>query len=312
MHKEYAVEPAAIGQSWETFRYVIEKFGFTEGRLISKFPSAWPRLVMEAADAAGVAPVARKRIEEKLRTKKNLVLLKAGRNYDPNLPFWLDNAIASDAEKPFHAILVSNNLGGDRCISIDELEDTHPLIHVPRTADIPRTGADLAAACSLLLVAAREIDVIDPYLFRIENANTGYRETIRHLLGVLHNSGHTNMTVRLHYGNANNCPPESHVLQNASNWFHGLIPPTFSVRLTAWDEIQGGEDFHDRFILTDRGGIQIGSGLAAAGAQEHALITLLETQHSDQIRLRFAPESNVYRQFGRTVEILANGVVSAV
>jgi hypothetical protein len=39
---EYAVEPRAIGSNWETFRYVIEKFGFDKGRLISDFPhSKW-------------------------------------------------------------------------------------------------------------------------------------------------------------------------------------------------------------------------------------------------------------------------------
>lgn len=38
MLHEYAVEPQAIGSSWERFRYVIEKFGFDRGRLISQFP----------------------------------------------------------------------------------------------------------------------------------------------------------------------------------------------------------------------------------------------------------------------------------
>lgn len=28
---EYAVEPQAIGSSWQNFRYLIEKFGFVGG-----------------------------------------------------------------------------------------------------------------------------------------------------------------------------------------------------------------------------------------------------------------------------------------
>ena len=48
---EYAVEPRAIGSSWQTFRYVIEKFGFDRGRLISQFPNTWFRLVYDATEA---------------------------------------------------------------------------------------------------------------------------------------------------------------------------------------------------------------------------------------------------------------------
>ena len=55
MHKEYAVEPSAIGQSWEIFRYLIEKFDFpflktnlvtlNESRITDI--SAWPDLIPE-------------------------------------------------------------------------------------------------------------------------------------------------------------------------------------------------------------------------------------------------------------------------
>ena len=38
---EYAVEPQAIGSSWQNFLYLIEKFGFDRGRLISRFPKDW-------------------------------------------------------------------------------------------------------------------------------------------------------------------------------------------------------------------------------------------------------------------------------
>jgi hypothetical protein len=39
MFFEYAVEPHAIGSNWQNFRYLIEKFGFDRGRLISQFRS---------------------------------------------------------------------------------------------------------------------------------------------------------------------------------------------------------------------------------------------------------------------------------
>lgn len=309
MHKEYAVEPAAIGQSWETFRYLIEKFGFSEGRLISRFPSSWARLVMEAADAADVPPVARKRIEEKLRAKKDVVLLKSGRTYDRDLQTWIENAIASHEQDPFQAILTADEQNNDYCLSHEEVEDTHPLIHAPTSADIPRTAVSLSGACALLLQAARDIDIVDPYLFRIENRQSGYRETIQLLLQAIYDSGKRNVTVRLHFGNANSCPPFPHIRQHVRRWFQGIIPDTFIIHFIGWNEIQGGEDFHDRFILTDRGGVQIGCGIAEIGPQENALFTLLDHGHSQNIRSRLDPQSNVYAQFGNTIEITSNGTI---
>jgi hypothetical protein len=49
---EYAVEPKVIGSSWQRFLYLIEKFGFDRGRLISRFPGKWEREVITVADAA--------------------------------------------------------------------------------------------------------------------------------------------------------------------------------------------------------------------------------------------------------------------
>lgn len=307
MHKEYAVEPTAIGQNWETFRYLIEKFGFSEGRLISRFPSSWARLVMEAADAAQVPPVDRKRIEEKLRQKKDLVLIKSGRNYDPDLPTWFENALNSHAERAFHAVVTQGEQQGNEVLCVQDIDDGHPLVAVPRTADIPRTAEALCDACSILFQSAREVDIVDPYLFKIENSNSGYRETVRRFLAFIASHDNSNLTVRLHYGNANGCPPEAHVIQNCGNWFRGLIPASITVHFLAWNERPGGEDFHDRFVLTDRGGLQVGSGLAAVGPQEHALIALLDTGHSQSIRARFSDTGNVYSQYGRTVVIPSTG-----
>ena len=46
MLKEFALEPEALA-SWESFRYLIEKFGVSKGRVISRFPKQWKRLVYE-------------------------------------------------------------------------------------------------------------------------------------------------------------------------------------------------------------------------------------------------------------------------
>ena len=111
---EYAVEPQAIGSSWATFRYLIEKFGFDKGRLISQFPKKWFREVYEAT--AGLPPVQKKRIEEALNQARKNKVVRCGRPYDPDAGDWLHNALTEHKRSPFRAVIATENPNGDEIV----------------------------------------------------------------------------------------------------------------------------------------------------------------------------------------------------
>src|SRR5690606_17123364 len=71
----------------------------------------------------------------------------------------------------------------------------------------------------------------------------------------------------------------------------GLLPQGYCLELYQWSEVAGGEDLHDRFFLTDVGGIMIGAGLSAGGPTETATFTLLDVDHAQRLRGRFSPNS---------------------
>ena len=60
---EYA-RRADLLSNWKDFRYFTEKFGVSRGRLLSRFPKRWKRLVYESL--ANCGEIERKRIEEGL------------------------------------------------------------------------------------------------------------------------------------------------------------------------------------------------------------------------------------------------------
>jgi hypothetical protein len=91
---EYAVDPRAIGANWETFRYVIEKFGFDQGRLIAWFPGSWDRDVIVAARASNMGTIKLQSVTERLARSKRNARLQRGRRYDPVIGDWLANAIS--------------------------------------------------------------------------------------------------------------------------------------------------------------------------------------------------------------------------
>lgn len=118
--------------------------------------------------------------------------------------------------------------------------------------------------------------------------------------------------MRIHYKVMDRCPPEHIVEQNAGRWLQPLLPDTFSVQLNAWEEIPGKERFHDRFALTERGGIQLGTGFAARDPQSNVLVTILDEEHAAALRARFAHGNNVYNQIGSVIQILSDGSTSKI
>ena len=306
MHHEYAVEPAAIGSSWERFLYLIEKFGFEKGRLISQFPKKWERQVIEAAEAADVPDVDHQRIVVKLEQKKRTALIRTGRDFDPALQTWVENALASHAKRHFRAIIALEERPESEVLSPVGLDEDHSLMAVPRSCDIPRTVENIAGACSLLLRTAREIDLVDPY-FDLRSVGGDYCGPLYSMMRSMHMAGKQNVVIRIHYRHNNSRPDAKEMLRSAGNWVKGMIPTGYELRLYAWEEHEHGEDLHDRYLLCDRGGIMIGAGFAASKLQENATFTLLDDDHAQELRSKFADGSSVYLQVDKAVQIKANG-----
>ena len=307
MHHEYAVEPAAVGSSWDAFRYIFEKFGFQKGRLISRFPRTWARLVIETAEQSEVGPLARARIVEKLNQKRRTAFVRTGRDYDPTLGNWVENAAASHAISPFHGIIAQQGaqLGG-AAISVADLDDDHPLMVVPTSCDIPRTPKNIADVCFLLLYAAREINLVDPY-FNFVGVSQNYRGPLEQMMHALQVAGKTNVHIRIHYRARYAPSSQADILNNPGHWVNVTIPTGYELHLYAWEQRQDGERLHDRFLLCDCGGMTVGTGFSASVVQEKATFALLDDVHAQELRSKFADGATVYTQAERGVRVKSNG-----
>lgn len=306
MHHEYAVEPAAIGSSLKDFLYLFEKFGFQQGRLISRFPGKWERQVIQEAREAGVADVALNKIITKLNQGKENALIKMGRTYKPELRSWLSNALESHSERPFHAIVALDECPENMVITLDGVDADHPLLAVPTSRNISRTAVDIAEACSLLLRTARKVNIVDPY-FDLRNVGGDYRGPLELMLQSMHSAGKDNVEVRIHYRDHESRPPIETILNRFRRQIREIIPEGYELQLYAWLEHDHGEDLHGRYLLCDCGGILIDAGFAAAGAQESTSFALLSESHVQELCERFAVGSTVYRQVGRAVRVKSNG-----
>ncbi|MCR8726677.1 hypothetical protein [Frigidibacter sp. ROC022] len=306
MHSEYAVEPAAIGADWNTFRFLIEKFGFDKGRLISRLPPKWEKEVLAAAADAGVSDIKLASMVERLKATRKIRVVDFGRAYDPDNP-WIENALREHAARPFRAIICSDKpTGCAEALVSDDCDEENALIEAQISRDVGRVAADIADALFGLVAPATEVDIVDPF-FDLRPAKGDFMGPLAALLAKLSGAGFGGKTIKIHFRTHDSRPPDILLARDAPRLTKGMIPVGFKLQLYEWEQIAGGEDFHDRFVLTNGGGLMIGAGPAAAGAAENATFTLLADAHAQVVRAKFSDGATVYRRVGAIVQIDSSG-----
>lgn len=305
---EYAVEPRAIGSSWQNFRYLIEKFGFDRGRLIARFPKKWEREVYAAS--AEMKPVERARLEIALNQAKESKFVRSGRPYDPEMGSWLKNAVAQQAVAPFQAIIAElNPMAHPQVIEVDEVDENHPLMISPHTWEVERVGVTLAAALSPLLKCAKSVLFVDRF-FDISKAP--YQETLKACLEAVQASGGGSVRCEVHFCDHDKRPPPETIERYAHRWIHRILPAGMSLQLFSWKERKGGADFHARYLLTDVGGINVEAGFSAEGNHQMVQLGLLPIALAQSKVNALGRNSTVYDLVGPVLEIKSDGTVHRI
>jgi hypothetical protein len=306
MFREYAVEPRAVGSSWQTCRYVVEKFGFDKGRLISEFPKAWLREVYDST--SGMPDLEKKRLVELLVSAKKR-LVKSGRPYDPNAGDWLFNAVTEHARLPFDGIIARENPGKvPDVLVVDELDEHSASMVVATSAAVPRDSVAISKALSMLLTHGSRIAFVDPFF---DLFNQRYKDTLRDCL-IVASARNATAICEIHYRYHDNKVTPSDIEKNAVAAFKGLIPNGMTVRVFCWRQKDGGEDFHARYLLTDRGGMVVDAGFSAEGDHETTDMHVLGIDLCSHRLAAFTPPADVYQLVGPILSVDANCQVTHV
>lgn len=267
---EYAVEPWLLN-NWKDFRYFSEKFGVSRGRLISCFPSRWQRMVYESLSNCGEIEI--KRIEEGLQILKSC-MVRRQHEWNPQAD-WLTNAEAEHIRRPFHAILARANPNQrEFVLEGDTVSETHPLWNVSTSCVIPRKAHEMTVSVSLLLQSCHEILFIDPY-FRPYDIR--HRRPLEAFLAAVMEKRQSVSPTRIEIHTGNNTSADF-FRDECERCLPSIVPQGIQVRIIRWRQREGGEILHNRYILTDIGGVSFGVGLDDGIDGETDEVTLLEDQ----------------------------------
>jgi hypothetical protein len=272
MLKEFALDPSILG-NWKDFRFFVGQFGVPQGRLISRFPANWKQMVREAAEQSA-KDVEYARIEDAL-TRIDRVMLVRDFDYQ-KAHQWLRNAAEENQRRPFHAIVAAENYGSTANLLVGaDLDPTNPppLWIVPTSVQIRREPGIMAACVQSLLSQCDEVLFVDPYF---GPGKRSHLEPLIQFLQAIARRGQRRKPSRIEYHAGNQDKDTVRVQQNLEQHIkpHLLAGAKFS--LVRWDK----EQMHNRYILTDRGGVMFGHGLdkSDGNATTHDTVSLLDDQ----------------------------------
>lgn len=306
MHFEYAVEPDAIAANWDRFKYLIEKFGFDKGRLISRFPKRWEALVYDAIKASDMKDGEIKKATEKLLVAKKTAFLRSGRTYRPEID-WLSNALEQDAKLAFRAILANANPNGsDRIVKATDVDEDAPLFQSATAMQVPRTEADVAAALSSLLISSKQILLVDPYF---DVLREDYRRPLAKILETMAAFGIHDQTLQIHRKSDGAVPDMTAYEANIAELVAPILPDRFKLEIYEWRSRIDGEQFHDRYLLTECGGVAIGAGFSCIGDHQNCLMTMLPLHEADSLSASFRSDANVFDLVQPIILIHSDGTV---
>lgn len=277
MIHEYALDPDAISD-WQSFRFFVDQFGTSQGRLISQFPKKWKKLVYQAVERKQPSPINRARIEEKLKSIDPL-LLEQRREYDGEKN-WSVNAVEQNGTLPFHAIITADGtVGGPTVLKADKVNSAEPLWAIGNQRAVERTATALCDAIRPLLDVSSVIKFIDPHF---DPEAYRFRESLAVFAQVFSNRL-SDVRLEYHFLDNGHKPLFDAAFQRTCReQLSDLLPTGCELRLVRWRERGGGEDFHARCVVTDRGGVLIERGLDTGFEGQTTPVVLL----SDTLRVK--------------------------
>jgi len=250
MLHEFALDPRVLN-NWEAVRYFLDNFGISKGRLISRYPKKWEKMVYDSC--YNCRDNEKKKIEERL-SKIDSKLFKSKREFNSDKD-WLTNAEQQHAISPFHAIISNKNPRNlkDLLIAEDINEDT-PLWNVKKEDRFQRRAVDLARCVKPLLDISTEIIFVDPHF---DPSKSRFRKTLSEFFKDI-NSNNKISRVEYHLGDK---LEGKYFEDNCLEHIPKLLLKDRMITFVRWRKLEKRDMLHPRYILTDKGGIRIEVGL---------------------------------------------------
>lgn len=306
MLHEYAVDPTALGRDQQTCDQLFDLFGFHRGRVIATMPREW---AANARDVISAIPtlgeVTRKRLIERLRKLQQVGIINSGRPWSPHQP-WSRQVAAEHQRRPFRAVLSPDPHPDEDWLLIpDDLRTDHPLLAMEHEQSIDRTAQAIAAGAAELIRHSRQIIFVDPYFDPFAER---FQRSLRELLRVV--AERRRQPDRLEYhllaspgtNHHRQLDPDS-FRRGCQQHVRALVPQPLELTIARWRERQGGEGFHARYVLTERGALRFDQGLDVGASGQTTPVTWVSPSIHAGLLRSYGADCTVHERMGAALVV---------
>ena len=273
MIHEYAVNPDALSSFNEIWQ-ALEQFGVAHGRVVVQCPKTWWKTVKENLESAEdvLRPAEYKSLEERcfrLKEAKKIIRRK-NLKYDGEKPF-VEALAMEHADRPFRAVLQLERAtkGPIPVLSRFDLHEGNPLWKVRRSQAVPKTADALADAVVPLLRISTDFLFVDPFF---ASKPQDYQSLVK-MLQTATAQNTSLQRIEIHTGTKGTAV---FIQDKARAAIVPRLPPRIEITVFQWKEREGGERLHDRFVLTDRGGLSSSYGWDSGEPGQSTEVSLLD------------------------------------
>lgn len=252
---DYALEPELVAECDQfLYRYFYKQFSGDTGCIAVQYPYFWRRLVQKLVGDD-------KRLEVLLAWLPRKQVVRNAPKWNDSFT-WLKNAEQEKIPHPFHVILARDNPRKQsnvvRAEDISSGTANRAWDNPPPSVTVNRTATSMAVCLEPLLRYATQIHFIDPY-FRASEPR--WRNPLEEFLKIICD-GSCEVTLEYHASACyKNAPSWDYFLSECKQYLPRLIPRGFTLTVRRWKNRDIGEELHDRYILTNIGGVVIPRGL---------------------------------------------------
>ena len=295
---EYALEPDMVS-TWGSLynsRFFLREFGLSQGRLVSQYPKKWAKKVWESFKE--VDHNDKRRLVELLVQIKKTMIKRKDYIWDDTQKSWLENALIEHDRHPFHVVIAKNNpenrpeilsedaLGNLPCAGWDN----------PHGITVNRTAQDMANSGGVLLSHCRWVKFIDPYF---SHCKRGHKLSMLVFLSILAKERPVGPPEKIEIHTSG----DGATLDHLKNFYEKIIPTGMTVTLHLWQQRIGGQRLHNRYILTDLGGISFQHGLDSGEDGETDDINRLDLNQYDSHCKQYDLETPAFDQTAQPIVI---------
>ena len=265
MNEKYALDPESI-ENYRDLKYVVEKFGFTEGRFLLRYPKYWRRILYDHLIERKVPDNQIKAISEVLE-KSMQDFMRSKLEYTQSRT-WADNAISQKFQGNIKDVI------GSAKESMIDFDDIDRGLADSRGVTVQATAENLVLAAEPLLQVSEEIFIVDPYL------SLGNRSYLEFIKEIIKKTSSQKVSIKM-FSRAEEFRCKKRPKQIAEEELSRFLHSTQEITFTSLND---SNDMHDRYLFSLKGALKYSKGFRVS--EKYVEIeTVSKTNHQRYVEL---------------------------